>query len=76
MRKNSTYEVFQRSLITARRNKNLTQAQLAILLNRPQSFVCKYEIGERRLDVIEFIEVCRVLSISPEIFIREMINQS
>ena len=32
----------------------LTQAELSSLLNRPQSFVSKYERGQRRLDVVEF----------------------
>ncbi len=41
----------------------MTQAELAMLLEKPQSFVSKYENGERRLDVIEFITVCRVLKV-------------
>ncbi len=31
----------------------LRQAELAALLDEPQSFVSKYESGERRLDLIE-----------------------
>ncbi len=31
---------------------------MANRLGRPQSFVSKYESGERRLDVAEFLEVC------------------
>jgi transcriptional regulator with XRE-family HTH domain len=34
-------------------------------LNRPQSFVSKYERGERRLDVVEFGEVAKALSVDP-----------
>lgn len=34
-------------------------------MNRPQSFVAKYEGGERRLDVVEFIEVCEALGVDP-----------
>jgi transcriptional regulator with XRE-family HTH domain len=43
----------------------MTQAQLAARLGRPQSFVSKFENGERRLDVIEFLDVARALRIDP-----------
>ncbi|MGK9232236.1 helix-turn-helix domain-containing protein [Inquilinus limosus] len=52
-------------LIGLRKSKNLTQAHLAERLGRPQSFVAKYEGGERRLDVIEFIEVVQALDADP-----------
>ena len=48
-------------LITARKKAKLTQAEVAQRLGRPQSFVAKNEGGERRLDVIEFIDVARAL---------------
>ena len=52
-------------LVEARQAAGLTQAELAARLRRPQSYVSKYESGERRLDVIELIEAadgigCRV----------------
>lgn len=43
----------------------ITQQQLSEQLNRPQSFVSKYENGERRLDIIETIEICKALNSSP-----------
>jgi transcriptional regulator with XRE-family HTH domain len=52
-------------LIAARKKAKLTQAEVAERLGRPQSFVAKYEGGERRLDVIEFIEVARAMDIDP-----------
>ena len=58
-------EVLRDVLEEARRSKGLTQANIAEFLGRPQSFVSKYENGERRLDVIEFLEVCQALSIEP-----------
>jgi transcriptional regulator with XRE-family HTH domain len=48
----------------------MTQVQLANKLRRPQSFVSKYENGERRLDVVEFLEIMKALSASPERFLR------
>ena len=39
---------------------------------RPQSFVSKYERGERRLDLIEFLEVARALSLDPARVIQEL----
>jgi len=51
------------ALIDARRERALTQAALATRLGRPQSFVSKYESGERRLDVIEFMEVLDAIGV-------------
>ncbi len=52
-------------MITARKAAGLTQQVLALRLNRPQSFVAKYEGGERRLDVVEFIAIARALGADP-----------
>jgi transcriptional regulator with XRE-family HTH domain len=59
------YRALQALLTDMRRAKGLTQAALADRLARPQSFVAKYEGGERRLDVFEFIDVARALGIEP-----------
>ena len=40
---------------------DLTQHELAKRLRRPQSFVAKYEGGERRIDVVEFVTICRAI---------------
>ncbi|WP_241674124.1 helix-turn-helix domain-containing protein [Microcystis aeruginosa] len=50
---------FVECLIAARKDANLTQAALAKAIKKPQSFVAKYENGERRLDVVEFLLVSR-----------------
>ncbi|MCC9710203.1 helix-turn-helix domain-containing protein [Streptomyces sp. MNU76] len=46
-----------------RREAGLTQVQVAAELDVPQSFVSKYESGERRLDVIELRHVARALGV-------------
>jgi transcriptional regulator with XRE-family HTH domain len=50
----------------------MTQANLAELLGKPQSFVAKYESGERRLDVVEFLAIATVLGIDPCEIVREI----
>ncbi|WP_342032989.1 helix-turn-helix transcriptional regulator [Pseudomonas migulae] len=45
---------------------------LSSRLSKPQSFVSKYERGERRLDVIEFLEVCELLGADPHELIRNL----
>lgn len=49
--------------MSARESAGLTQVQIAESLGKPQSFVSKYERGERRLDFTEFIELADVLKI-------------
>lgn len=57
-------QLLQSLLIEARKAKGVTQADLAVALGKPQSFVAKYENGERRIDVVEFVDIAAVLGIS------------
>jgi transcriptional regulator with XRE-family HTH domain len=52
-------------LVSTREAAGLTQRDLAARLKRPRSFVGRIEAGERRVDVIEFIEIARVMGIDP-----------
>ncbi len=57
-------------LIAARKAAGLTQQQVADRLDRPQSFVAKYEGGERRLDIVEFVAIAKQLKADPASAIR------
>ena len=63
---------FCRLLVTARKKAGLTQQQLARRLKKPQSFVAKYEGGERRLDVVEFLGVARAIGADPARILRAL----
>ena len=53
----------QSALREARQRAGLTQAEVADKLRMPQSYVSKFEVGTRRLDLVELVDVCAVLGI-------------
>jgi transcriptional regulator with XRE-family HTH domain len=57
-----------------REKRGLTQTDIAARLDKPQSFVAKYEGGERRLSAIEFIDVVRALDLEPVAVLRQLIK--
>jgi len=66
------YNQFRLLLVEARKQKALTQVELAKRLSKPQSFVSKFERGERRLDLIEFLEIARALGIDPSVLLKRL----
>ncbi len=66
------HQALRELLIAARRKAGLTQRELAERLGRPQSFVAKVEGGERRLDVIEFVALCKALAQDPAKLLRRL----
>jgi len=57
-------------LRSIRSEAGLTQSDVAGKLELPQSFVSKYESGERRLDLVELSRICKALGISLGDFVR------
>jgi ribosome-binding protein aMBF1 (putative translation factor) len=66
------YDQFRHLLIEARKAAGFTQAGLAQRLKRPQSYVSKYERGERRLDVVEFLDVAEAIGVDSLAFLRKL----
>ena len=60
-RKQEDEELLGRLLGEARKRIGLTQEALANRLGHKQAYISKYELGQRRLDVIEFLEIVRAL---------------
>lgn len=63
-------EALQRLLRKCRLDAGLKQSDLATKLKQPQSFISKYESGERTLDLIELKQICKALNISIVDFIK------
>ena len=70
------YGRFRALLIDARKKAGLSQAELAKRLAKPQSFVSKFERGERRLDVIEFRAVAQALGLDALRVLRRLYRET
>ncbi|KND18578.1 XRE family transcriptional regulator [Pannonibacter phragmitetus] len=62
-------------LIEAREKAGLTQTELAEKIGEYQSFVARLESGQRRVDVVEFLELAEVLGFDASSAINEIRNQ-
>ncbi len=62
-------------LFEARTTNGLTQHDVAQRLGLPQSYVSKYETGERRLDLIEFLQVADALEINSVEFVQKLLGR-
>lgn len=59
-------------MIAARKAAGLNQTQLGKALRQSQSFVSNYERGQRRLDMVDFMLIARVLGLEPVELLRRL----
>ena len=64
-----TYDVFLERLIRAREEAGLTQRQVSARMGMAHSFLSKCETGERRVDVIEFLQLAKLYGKSLDYFL-------
>ncbi|HWS85904.1 MAG TPA: helix-turn-helix transcriptional regulator [Pyrinomonadaceae bacterium] len=50
----------------------LTQVDLAARIEKDQTYISRYESGQRRLDVLEVREICQVVGITLEEFAKRL----
>lgn len=60
------YEALTARLVALREAAGLTQRDLARRLRREHNFVARVEMGNRRLDPVEFILYCDALRVAPD----------
>jgi transcriptional regulator with XRE-family HTH domain len=68
------YDHLRSLLVQAREQAGLRQADVADRLKRPQSYVSKIELGERRLDVVEYIQFARAVKVAAVLILREIMK--
>lgn len=69
------YEMLRERLVQMRTSAGLTQRQLAKKLGREHSFVGRIELGERRLDLVEFFWVCHACGQDAAKVARELMTE-
>jgi transcriptional regulator with XRE-family HTH domain len=59
-------ERLREALVEMRKNAGMTQRDLAAKLKRERNLVGRVEVGERRLDVVEFYWFCKACGAKPD----------
>ena len=72
--KSAEYARLIAALVAVRQDAGIRQQALAKKLGRPQSFIAKYEGGERRIDVVEFVAIARALGADPLKLFRDFLT--
>ena len=62
------------ALVSARISARLSQDELALRLKTSQTVIARIEIGERRIDVIEFIDLAKALRLDPRTILTELMD--
>ena len=68
------YSQLIEEMVRLRKDKKMTQTQLAQQLGKPQSYVGKVETRERKLDIIEFVDWCNAIGQSPSEVLRSQLE--
>ncbi len=61
-------QAFLQAIRRIRNEAGLTQVELAEQLGKPQSYISKYESGERKLDYLEVLDICEACGVTPTRF--------
>lgn len=61
--------------IALRRAAGLTQRQLAERLGREQNFVARVETGQRRVDLVEWVMLCRACDADPAVEVSRLVKR-
>ncbi len=72
---NPAADLLAQTVVELRAATGMNQRELAALLGREQNYVARIETGQRRVDLIEWIQILRVLGVNPEQEIARIVRQ-
>jgi transcriptional regulator with XRE-family HTH domain len=59
-----------------RDDRTMTQAEVGSAFGEDQSFISRVERCQRRIDVYEFVRLCRILGVQPSVILDEVEEQA
>jgi transcriptional regulator with XRE-family HTH domain len=59
-----------------RKKAGLKQAEVSIAMGKDKSFMCRVELGDRRVDIDEWLRLCEILHARPDTWLRRLQRES
>ena len=72
---NAASDLLAKAVVELRKKAGMNQRELAAALDREHSYIGRIETGQRRIDLIEWVQILRVLNVDPEQEISRMIRK-
>lgn len=66
----------RKALRRERKSAGLRQVEIAKRTNRSQAYISKFENGDLRLDVIDFVRVCEAIGCDPHKVLKEVFENT
>ena len=63
---NPASDLLAAAVVAMRKKAGFNQRQLAAALGREQNLIARIETGQRRLDLVEWVQICRACGIDPQ----------
>lgn len=72
---NAAADLLAKTVVDLRKAAGMNQRELAAALGREQNFVARIETGQRRLDLVEWIQLLRAVGVNPDSEIRRIVHE-
>ena len=72
---NSASDLLAKTVIELRKSAGLNQRELAAALGREHSYIGRIETGQRRIDLVEWVQILRALKVEPEQGIAKIVSR-
>lgn len=67
------HDLVREELRDARNRCGVSTRQLSLQLGKAPTFIARVERGERLLDIVEFIDICECLGLSPSAVLGDLL---